>query len=489
MRRVWLLAFLGYLLLGAGWALGVPVNGTYDEVQHIPRAYGVVTGQVYAQGYYFDGPASLLPGELTCFDKDKLAAGCQTPAPAAGTAEGDRTVRWPSAAARYSPLYYAAVGVPLAVSPDLGGIIGARVLSAALCALLLAAAVAIAYGLRNKLLVGAVLLVSTPMALNLNGSVNPNGMEISAGILAWVALLALVRSTGNERRHLVAFAVGGALLLTLRHMGPVLLAVVVLAALVFAKRGRIRELLRRADTRWALGAIVAAGILGLGWMLTSAVNDIPAIPDRAVHLSFAKTLEEIVRIRTPFYLNQVVGQFSYGELTMPGWVILGWYALVAALAVPAWLAAGRRYRIAVLGTALASYGSLVALELWFVPKLGWYSHGRYAMPAGVGLVLLAAFVAKGFTPEFPRKFVRVVVVVTGVLHVYALAEVTLRYRDQVTSMPSPAYALSAGLAGVALLGVMGWFFASTQPTPTRHDPDTPNNVGRSSEDEAGAVAH
>jgi hypothetical protein len=258
---------------------------------------------------------------------------------------------------------------------------------------------------------------------------------------------------------------------------------------VFARRGRIRELLRRADTRWALGAIVAAGLLGLGWMLTSAVNDIPAIPDRAVHLSFAKTLEEIVRIRTPFYLNQVIGQFSYGELTMPGWVILGWYALVAALAVPAWLAAGRRYRIAVLGTALASYGSLVALELWFVPKLGWYSHGRYAMPAGVGLVLLAAFVAKGFTPEFPRKFVRVVVVVTGVLHVYALAEVTLRYRDQVTSMPSPAYALSAGLAGVALLGVMGWFFASTQPTPTRHDPDTPNNVGRSSEDEAGAVAH
>src|SRR5690242_5576356 len=132
MRRVWLLAFVGYLVLGMAWALGVPVNGTYDEREHIPRAYGVVTGQVYAKGYYFDGPASLLPGDLTCFKSGKLAAGCQTPPPRAGTPEGDTTVRWPSAAARYSPLYYAAVGLPLLISPDLGGIIGARFLSAAL---------------------------------------------------------------------------------------------------------------------------------------------------------------------------------------------------------------------------------------------------------------------------------------------------------------------------------------------------------------------
>jgi hypothetical protein len=169
MRRVWLFAFVGYFLLGAAWAFGVPINGTYDEREHIPRAYGVVTGQVYAKGYYFDGPASLLPRNVACFEPDKLVAGCQTPAPKAGTPEGDATVRWPSAAARYSPLYYAAVGLPLLISPDQNGIISARIVSAALAALLLAWAMAIATRFGNRLLIGALLLVTTPLALNLNG--------------------------------------------------------------------------------------------------------------------------------------------------------------------------------------------------------------------------------------------------------------------------------------------------------------------------------
>jgi hypothetical protein len=234
--------------------------------------------------------------------------------------------------------------------------------------------------------------------------------------------------------------------------------------------------------------VAAAGLLGLVWMLTSAVNDIPPIPARAVHLSLAKTVEEIVRIRTPFYVNQVIGQFSYGELTLPGWVIIGWYALVAALAVPAVLLADRRYRLVFLGVALASFGCLVGLELWFVPRLGWYSHGRYAMPAGLGLVLMAAFTT-GLGEEFSRRFVRLVAVGTGLLHLYALAEVTLRYREQVSAMPAPAYALTAGLGGVVLLGWLGWSDRNSQPTPTRHDSDTPHEVGRSSKDGAGAVAH
>ncbi|WP_018349105.1 DUF2142 domain-containing protein [Longispora albida] len=501
MRRVWLLAFLGYLLLGSAWAAGVPVNGTYDEIQHIPRAYSVVTGQLVLDGYHVEAPASLLPHNdyLTCLDQKRLAASCQTPPPAAGTAAGDATVKVYSAAARYSPVYYAVVGLPLLVSPDLDGIIAARVLSAALSAALLATALAIAWRLRNRYLVGGLLLVSTPMMMNLAGSVNPNGLEIAAGVLAWVSLLAIVRGEGAPGRLLLWSAgVSGALLLTVRHLGPVLLGIIVLACLVFAKRGRIRELLRNNGFRWLLGGLAIAALLGALWMVVSSVNTLPDDTKRAAHLSLSQTVEQIVRIRTPFYLNQVVGQFSYGELTLPGWAILGWYAFVAALAIPAFLYAGRRYQLAWLGTAAACFAVLAALELYFVPKVGWYSHGRYAMPAGLGLVILAAF-TKGLPGDLAVRFTRMVALVTGLLHIYAVMEVTLRYREQVTSMPSPAYAFCAGTAGVLLLGAVAWIGVtgtgvariggSSQPTPTRRDPDTPNNVGRSSEDEAGAVAH
>ncbi|MBA3488268.1 MAG: DUF2142 domain-containing protein [Longispora sp.] len=506
MRRIWLLAFVGYFMLGMGWVLGVPVNGTYDEVQHIPRAYGVVTGQIYADGYFFDGPASLLPGNLTCFEPEKLAAGCQTAAPRAGTPQGDETVRWPSAAARYSPLYYAAVGLPLALSPDRDGIIAARVLSVLLSALLLATAMALAARAGNRLLIGALLLVTTPIAMNLNGAINPNGLEISAGILAWTALLLLVR--GSEvrpaRSLFVAFGASAALLLTIRHMGPVLLGVIILACLLFARPGRVRALFGQAVTRWTLGAIAAAGALGVLWMVTSAVDSIPPDPNRAVDLSTAGIVEQIVRIRTPFYLTQVIGQFSYGELTLPGWVAFGWYALVAALVIPALLLANRRYRLVWLGTAVACFGMLAVLELWFVPRLGWYSHGRYAMPAGVGLVLMAAFVrGLGGEPEeggggepgsnlggeFSDRFVQLVAVGTACLHIYALVEVTLRYREQISSMPSPAYSFVLGVTGAFLLVAMSWRNTYTQLTPTRHNPDTTNNLGRSSEDETRTVAH
>jgi hypothetical protein len=341
-------------------------------------------------------------------------------------------------------------------------------------------------------LIGALLLVTTPLAMNLNGSINPNGLEISAGILTWTALLMLVRgsrrTSGYERWLLIAFGVGAGLLLTLRHMGPVLLGIIVLAGVLLARPGRLRELFRRTDTRWVLAAVAITGLLGLAWMLSSAVNDIPPNPARAVDLSLATTIEKIVRIRTPFYVNQVIGQFSYGELALPGWVILGWYALVAALVVPAVLLADRRYRLVFLGIALASFGCLVSLELWFVPRVGWYSHGRYAMPAGVGLVLMTAFTT-GLNEEFSRRFVRLVAVGTGLLHLYALAEVTVRYREQVSSMPTPAYALAVGLGGVVLLGWLGWSSKNSQPTPIRHDSDISHSVGRSSEDGASTVAH
>ena len=73
MRRTFLLAFAAFFLMGAAWALALPVNGTYDEKHHIVRAYAVADGQFFSPVNVTDGsgfgtqgfrvPASLLPAK------------------------------------------------------------------------------------------------------------------------------------------------------------------------------------------------------------------------------------------------------------------------------------------------------------------------------------------------------------------------------------------------------------------------------------------
>src|SRR5690606_12966214 len=73
-RVAWLVSCLAFFLLGAGWAVALPADGTYDESQHLVRAYGVASGQVYSPpakaarggGAYFEVPRSLLPDNVSC---------------------------------------------------------------------------------------------------------------------------------------------------------------------------------------------------------------------------------------------------------------------------------------------------------------------------------------------------------------------------------------------------------------------------------------
>src|SRR5690349_3316194 len=181
-RRVFLLALVGYFLLASAWALALPVNGSYDEKQHLVRAYAVWTGQFIPHSRAADttgeetdairGPRSLLPANPDCMRRPKpyKPASCLQPVT-------DRTETLvPTTAGRYSPVYYLLVGLPLRLSPDGTGLIWARLLSAALGAVFLATATALAARLGNRLLIARTVLVSTPLAMELHGTINPIGL-------------------------------------------------------------------------------------------------------------------------------------------------------------------------------------------------------------------------------------------------------------------------------------------------------------------------
>ncbi|MEV8510926.1 DUF2142 domain-containing protein [Dactylosporangium sp. NPDC051484] len=434
-RRAFAAAFVGFFLLAAAWALALPTNGTYDEHQHLVRAYAVWTGQFYPHARGVDdadtpaevveAPRSLLPQNVSCTWRPKppKPASCQLPV----TDRTDGPV--PTTAGLYSPVYYLAVGLPLRLSPDSTGLVFARLLSAATSALLLAAAAAIAAQRGNKLLLAALVLVSTPLAMNLAGAINPNGLEISAGVLLFTALLAALRSP--TRPLLIVAGVASALLLTVRSLGPVLFAFVVLACVLFAGRGLALALLRRRDTLTWFGGLSAAGVaFYVFWLLSSRVTDVT--PDRGLQLGLGDILKGIATTRGVFYLRQIVGQFSYGETPVSPVMILLWYVLMAALVIPALWLGSWRVRLAIGGIAVVSALLLIGLEVHFVPLRGWYAHGRYVMPLAVGVVIAAAYV-DGFAAWLTRRgwldsVVLALVAITVPLDLYALARVMTRFQ-------------------------------------------------------------
>lgn len=498
-RRWWWLAFAAFFLIGSAWALALPANGTYDEKQHIVRAYGVATGHMLPQGHTtdaqgkpiegFEAPRSLVPVTSTVdctWWHGRRTADCQR-----WTSDRTRAIL-PSAAARYSPVYYLPVGIPLVFWPDFTGVVLARLVSVLLSALLLASAVTAAVRLGNRLVLAAIILVATPLTMDLAGAVNDNGMEITAGVFVFATLLALVRapsiapgsgpgglSDRAVRRLLLLAGIGIALLLTIRHMGPLLLGLDVLACLLVAKRGRIRELARRRDARWLLGGFAVLGfVFAVGWLLYSRVADIPPDTQRAVHLTLGSEARYIVTRRIPFYIQQMVGQFSYGETTLRRSAIVAWYLLIAALVLPGLIMARARVRLVVAALVAISFAILVGLEIVFVPRVGWYSHGRYVMPTLVGVPLIAA-AASGYRRWLAgrgwlRWFATGVAVLVIPLHLYALARVMTRFQwglhaplDPFGGHWSPPLGtvtpLVVDLVGGVLLAILAWRFVD------RHD--------------------
>ncbi len=449
MRRIFWLSFAGFLLLTGAWAGAMPPNGTYDESQHIVRAYAAVDMQWQPHGpnrQSYEIPATLLPENPECMREsdDPQPATCLTSRPEKGDISVETYV------ARYNPVYYLAVGLPLKVSPDLTGIVLSRLLSAALCALMLAASVWIAVRAGRRLVVAGVALVATPMVVNLAGSLNPNGMEICAAVLLFVSLLC----REPHKVSLVWAAVAAFALITVRHIGPVLVVVDLAAVGLYLGLGKLRR-----DLLGPLGGGLLAGFVVFGAWVLAARSPVGEGPGDKTDLGFGGIVRGLIDHRIEFYIKQIVGQFGYGETTISPLAILLWYGLVAVVVLPAlWFATGRA-RLAIVGLVVAGFGMLVALEFYFVPTADWFSHGRYALPILVGAVLMAALVLDG---RAPRWLPVLLITATAPVHVYALVRALSRYRVGIEASFSPfggewsppvnaAVVLLAVLVGVGLL--------------------------------------
>src|ERR1700759_3610994 len=132
--KAFLLAFVGFFLLGSAWSLAMPYDGSPDEFRHVVRAYGGLDGQIGARtDAHITVPQSLVPNGVADQDTnscmrwklDFTAPGVSSPAPG----DEHRMVVTSSGAANYNPIYYAVTGWPIKLFPDYSGVIAARLLT------------------------------------------------------------------------------------------------------------------------------------------------------------------------------------------------------------------------------------------------------------------------------------------------------------------------------------------------------------------------
>lgn len=408
----WVLASALVALLAATWSLAVPLMASPDEPSHVIRAAAVARGQWGGElGPEPTGPGR--PGAATmvqvpadyrdaaalpnCFAfRPDQPASCQPAVPQAS----DGLVDAETFAGQYPPLYYALVGWPSLVLDAEAGIYAMRLVSAVLTAALVGWS---AYRLHRELgpvaLWGLVVAV-TPMVLFLGGTVNPQALEIASALCFWSATLAVaLRRDGPSTGALVQAAVNGAVLVNTRTSSPFWAVVVVAVALLAARPGRAREIVRHRAARW-VGLVAASSTLtAVAWVVThpaqvTGARLFPQYADPTV-LLLATTGSGWA------YLTNMVGDFGWLDAPAPPATVTAWLLVLGAVVLPALAAsAPRRARTALLALVAVVAVAPAAFQLPTAVDAGLVWQGRYALPVAVGVPLLAAAVlAVSLRPE------------------------------------------------------------------------------------------
>jgi hypothetical protein len=415
----------------------------------------------------------------------------EQPATCQGEPGGDRTpIVVPSAAGRYNPLYYAVVGWPMAALPDWAGILFARLLSAALCAAMLASAFrnALVWS-RGRIATIGVVVATTPMVAQMGGAINPNGLEIASGVALFGAGVPLIDAL---RRHVRADAtegpspfpsVAGLLhqvgiaaftLAVLRAAGPLWLVVSLLALLAPFSWRLLRLLWSwRAVRRWTL-AVGLAVVASVAW--TEALGT-AQFGDYTGGQRYTGPEAVWWLINTwPAYLNQAIGVMSWLDTSLPSPIYTLWQIAAGALVVTALVVTDRAGRWRLAATAAAAFLVPSAAMLAMINTSGAFAQGRYFLPVLVGLPITAAYLIAdapaAARAAAARRAARTAAVVLLPINVLALAYTMVRWQRGLVPIPSPSQLnpfggvwhpplgsvvpLLAAVLGTVILGVVLW---------------------------------
>ena len=376
--------------------MATPLMAAPDEPEHVTRAAAVVRGEflpshrVVGSAYIVNVPRGIVSrsGFHLCFAfSHSIPASC-----APNLHGGSHLVNTKSDAGRYYPPYYLMTGWPTLFSTNGTAVYLMRVASALICAGLLASAYASLAGLRdNKLPVLGLFAAITPMVVFLSSTVNPNSVEIVAGIGVWASGLALATAdpggdgTGALWRRLI---VAASFLLLMRPLSPLWLALALVGIALVAGRGRLRAFAQQRAARIGAAIIVVLTVINAAW--NKFGNPVHPTRKTPLTLPFMHILGHVLT-RLRFRTVQMLGAFGWLDTPLPFVALAFWIGLLLMLFLLTCAGGSRRWRALTVGIAVVTLVLPVVLE---VSQARWYGfpwQGRYILPFAVGLPIAAAF--------------------------------------------------------------------------------------------------
>jgi hypothetical protein len=474
-RRLWLLAFVGFFLLHAGWSFATPYNGPPDEMQHALRTAGILNGEIIGERTP-DGAIQTVPASLSlgwCFPtKVNVAADCEL------EPGGDqRPVLVNTSAGRYNPVYYLVTSWPLGPWPNWTGILLSRLLNgAAMAALLACAVVGAARWIRHRALLAGAVVAITPMVAHLGGAINPNGVEIAAAVALFVALIAVVHEQreGVNRAAVALAGVSACVVVTPRFTGVLWLAVILGVVLVPSSWARAKVLIRSRPVRvWSV-VVGLSFVASLAWIFVSGSAD-PLGEDRGYTATMI--MRTALMDMWPNVANQMVGVMGWAETLMPRLVYVVWFAAVGLLVLGGLVLGSRVERWRLLALFFGAFTPLLTMEVLTANQIGWFNQGRYFLPGAVGLPLLGAYILArhGGTAEQSRTLTRGLAVLLLPIHLGCLAYTMSRWQSGLRSLNpfegswSPPYGsvlpLVLATVGIAVLMTFYWMASKVPPAP------------------------
>ncbi|WP_447005101.1 DUF2142 domain-containing protein [Saccharothrix isguenensis] len=472
--RLWLVAFIGFCLLHAGWAFAAPFDGPPDEEQHALRAAGLMYGEVVAENRGHTVPRSL--------DKNNDAAGANrscfpmqvtVPASCAEEPGGDSsTMQRYVTAALYNPVYYAAVGWPIGLWPEWKGIMLARLINGALMAAMLAfAVVAAVRWTRHRAALAGLVAAVTPMTAHLGGAINPNGIEITSGVALAIALIALLHEKREDvNRAAVALAgVSASVLVTPRFSGVMWLFVILGVMLVPVSWQRLKYLFKQRVVRVWTGVVVLATIASVSWTLYTNAAEV-------AKLDYGYAMKDVLKAAFldvwPNVANQMVGVMGWAETLMPRLVYVVWFSALGLLVLGALVVGKRSQRWRMTALFIGTFVPYISMEILLINQTSWFNQGRYFLPGAVGIPLLAAHILahRALTAEHFRSMTRLLAFLLVPIHLLCLAYTMTRWQSGLAILnplkgswePPYGSVLPLVLGGLAMVVLLAMYWTASR---------------------------
>lgn len=505
LRLRWCVVAVSFFAMCALWAVATPAMSSPDEPSHTIKAVAVARGEL--SGTVGPRPTSwMVPGALTtvhvpadyavvpglnCYSTlPEQPASCMPGLP------DDHTtiVEANTAAGHYPPLYYALVGWPSRLLPADPGILAMRLVSAAVSsAFVVAGLVALRATRASRIVRWGAVTALTPMALFLFATINPNGLEISAGFAAWASSWALFGARGRVPRHVLAIAaVSFAVLANVRGLSPLWALVIVTLTLLGSGRTRALWGERRRLVLGAFAYVAVVSVPSVLWSvrygtLLTGEGLWPAYEDKVVAVT------DMVLSLSKQY-QQMIGNLGWFDSPVPLLTLLVWTVSLGMLAA---LALQRRGQVsAKVALGVLFVGVVVGpmlVQLPGVADAGLVWQGRYTLPIAIGLPLLAAWIlAPGAEREEPTaaRLSHGMIATLGFAGALAFYGAARRYAVGAGgpyATTEPAWSSNLGFMPAVVLYVIALAVFLVALDGGR-DPRGPEDAGRDAGHDAGADA-